>query len=199
MHLLLRDFEMSNIKGAIGHLRTINRHRRLVRKHCFRIGLIRQGLMHDLSKYSPSEFIVGAKYFQGTRSPNNAEREAIGYSSAWLHHKGRNKHHYEYWIDYNVRGKDPDAPVLIPVEMPKKYLAEMIMDRIAASKVYCGKNYKDDDSLKYFLSGIEKAPMHPNTSRDLEFYLRMLADKGEKETFKAIRQMLKEDKKNGRA
>ncbi len=88
---------------ALKHLRTINHHKLLVMKHCFKVGLYKQGLLHDLSKYSPTEFLVGCKYYQGTRSPNNAEREATGYSQAWLHHKGRNKHHYEYWIDYSVK------------------------------------------------------------------------------------------------
>ena len=99
----------------------------------FKIGLYWQGLTHDLSKYEPSEFLIGARYFQGDRSPNNAEREEKGYSSAWLHHKGRNRHHYEYWIDYSTR----DVPGgIAPVEMPVKYVAEMLMDRIARSKVY---------------------------------------------------------------
>ena len=84
------------------HFCTITHHKILVMKHCFRIGLYWQGLMHDMSKYSPAEFIPGCRYYQGYRSPNNAEREAKGYSSAWLHHKGRNKHHYEYWIDYGL-------------------------------------------------------------------------------------------------
>ena len=88
-----------------GHLHTVNSHRRLVRKYCFKLGLYRQGMMHDLSKYSPSEFIPGVKYYQdGHRSPNNAQREDEGVSKAWLHHKGRNKHHFEYWIDYDVEG-----------------------------------------------------------------------------------------------
>ena len=91
-----------NWKGK-EHFRTITYHRKLVRQNCFRVGLYRQGLMHDLSKYSPTEFLVGARYFQGDRSPNNAEREAKGYSSSWLHHKGRNKHHFEYWIDYTLK------------------------------------------------------------------------------------------------
>ena len=81
------------------HFSTITRHRNLVRKHCFQIGLYWQGLTHDLSKYSPEEFWTGVRYYQGNRSPNAAERETVGYSRAWLHHKGRNKHHYEYWID----------------------------------------------------------------------------------------------------
>ena len=72
-----------------GHLHTVNSHRRLVRKYCFKLGLYRQGMMHDLSKYSPSEFIPGVKYYQdGHRSPNNAQREDEGVSKAWLHHKG---------------------------------------------------------------------------------------------------------------
>ena len=71
----------------LAHLRTINHHRRLVRRACFRVGLYLQGLTHDLSKYTPVEFLVGAKYFQGDHSPNEAERLAKGYSAAWLHHK----------------------------------------------------------------------------------------------------------------
>ena len=91
---------------AIGHFCTITRHKLLVMKHCFRVGLYRQGLLHDLSKYSWTEFKVGCKYYQGDRSPNNAERETTGVSLAWLHHKGRNKHHYEYWIEPDDRDED---------------------------------------------------------------------------------------------
>ena len=85
--------------NALRHFGTITKHKLLVMKACFQVGLYRQGLLHDLSKYGWTEFRVGCRYYQGTRSPNNAEREEKGYSSAWLHHKGRNKHHYEYWID----------------------------------------------------------------------------------------------------
>ena len=82
------------------HFCTITKHKNLVLVGCFKVGLYRQGLLHDLSKYFPTEFLVGCKYYKGYMSPNNAEREDKGYSSAWLHHKGRNKHHMEYWIDY---------------------------------------------------------------------------------------------------
>ena len=88
-----------NIKG---HFETITRHKLLVMKYCFECGLYEQGLAHDLSKYSPTEFIPGCIYYQGDHSPNEAERAAKGYTSAWLHHKGRNKHHLEYWIDYST-------------------------------------------------------------------------------------------------
>ncbi|MCQ2386224.1 MAG: DUF5662 family protein, partial [Clostridia bacterium] len=78
------------------HFRTITKHRHQVIRHCFKAGIGFQGLFHDLSKYSLTEFIPGAKYYLGTKSPNEKERELFGYSSAWLHHKGRNKHHFEF-------------------------------------------------------------------------------------------------------
>ncbi len=170
-----------------GHFKTITYHKYLVAKGCFRVGLYRQGILHDLSKYSPSEFLVGVKYFQGDRSPNNAERERIGYSSAWLHHKGRNKHHYEYWWDYQTG----QTAVMAPVPMPSEYIAEMIMDRIAACKVYRGKSYTDAAPLEYYLGGHgAEVLIHPETAATLERMLRMLAEKGEQETFACIKQEL---------
>ena len=165
------------------HLKTVNEHRRLVREGCFRLGLIRQGLLHDLSKYSPSEFMAGIKYYQGYRSPNNAEREAKGYSAAWLHHKGRNKHHYEYWIDYSAT----EGKGMVPARMPDRYLAEMFVDRVAASKVYNGSRYTDDLPLNYFLRGKPKILMEKHTKFTLELLLRMLAEEGESATEEYIR------------
>ena len=153
------------------HLTTVNHHRRLVREHCFRVGLYRQGLMHDLSKYSPVEFAVGAKYFQGFQSPNNAERMDRGYSSAWLHHKGRNKHHLEYWIDYSLGEQSP----LAGMEMPVNYVVEMFCDRVAASKTYRKEAYVDSDPWKYYCSSKSHYLMHPNTRALLESMLRKLA------------------------
>ena len=166
------------------HFKTITYHKYLVMKGCFQVGLYKQGLLHDLSKYSPSEFLVGVKYYQGDRSPNKAEREAIGYSSAWLHHKGRNRHHYEYWIDYSTKEIKGG---MAPAPMPEKYIVEMLMDRIAACKVYNGANYTDAAPLTYYSKGRENAPIHPKTRELLESLLTMLAQKGESETFNYIR------------
>ena len=116
------------------HFKTITHHKLLVMAGCFRVGLYWQGLTHDLSKYSPTEFLVGARYYQGTRSPNAAERDEKGYSEAWMHHKGRNRHHYEYWTDMSPMTRNYD-----PIPMPRRYLAEMVMDRIAACRTYQGK------------------------------------------------------------
>lgn len=167
------------------HFKTITYHKYLVAKGCFKVGLYKQGIFHDMSKYSPTEFLVGARYYQGDRSPNNAEREAIGYSSAWLHHKGRNKHHYEYWIDYSLKSIDGG---MAPAPMPKKYVVEMLMDRIAASKVYQKEKYTDSSPLTYYKLGKDGAPIHEDTKALLEKLLNMLAQNGEKETFRYIRE-----------
>lgn len=169
------------------HLHTINKHRRLVRKGCFKVGLYKQGLMHDLSKYSPVEFMAGVRYYQGTRSPNNAQREHEGFSSSWLHHKGRNKHHYEYWIDYTSRKVPEAVNGMLPVPMPTKYIVEMLMDRIAASKVYIGEKYTDSAPIEYYNQGMEPAPLHAKTKSFLELFLNMLSVKGEEYTFSFIK------------
>ena len=164
-----------------GHFKTITEHKLLVMEHCFRIGLYRQGLMHDLSKYMPSEFLMGCRYYaDGKASPNNDERLDRGYSAAWLHHKGRNRHHFEYWLDYAIRpGKDKYP--LQAVQMPRKYVAEMLMDRICASKNYNKESYTQHDPLAYFERGRGHYLLNPQTSRELHGMLRILDQRGEED------------------
>lgn len=173
------------------HLKTITHHKKLVMEHCFRVGLYYQGLTHDLSKYSPAEFLAGARFFQGDRSPNDAERKAKGYSAAWLHHKGRNKHHLEYWIDYSLdRSKG-----LTGCRMPEKYVVEMFCDRIAASRNYNRDTYTDRMPLDYYMRGRAKTLLHPESAELLETMLNMLADRGEDDTFDYIRKEILHNKK----
>jgi hypothetical protein len=173
----------------IKHFRTITKHRHKVISHCFKAGLGFRGLLHDLSKYSPAEFIPGAKYYNGKRSPNVTERELFGYSSAWMHHKGRNKHHFEYWTDFDIKKQQ-----VCPVKMPLRYAAEMFCDRVAASKIYRGENYTDDYPLEYYMRGIDSRTMHPETAAFLEFLLKMLAQKGEQKTFAYLKGIVKAKK-----
>ena len=169
----------------IGHFKTITYHKWLVMKYCFRVGLYRQGLLHDMSKYSLSEFITGVRYYQeGKRSPNAAEREEKGFSEAWIHHKGRNRHHYEYWNDVG-----PDR-VIVGVKMPLKYVVEMFMDRIAASKVYKKEAYTDACPLEYYNLTKDYILIHEDTRRLLVKLLRMLSERGEEYTFRYIRRKL---------
>ncbi len=167
----------------LAHLKVISRHRFLVCKYCFRLGLYWQGLTHDLSKYSPQEFWVGAKYFQGDRSPNDAERRDKGYSSAWLHHKGRNRHHLEYWTDYGGHGQG-----IVGVEMPKKYVAEMFCDRLAASRVYRGNDFQLGDPWRFFQHSKTHTIVNEKTAELLESMLAVLKDQGEAAAFRYIRE-----------
>ena len=166
------------ISKIFQHFKTITYHKYLVMKGCFSIGLYWQGICHDLSKYSPTEFWVGVRFYQGDRSPNNAEREDKGYSASWLHHKGRNKHHYEYWIDYSIKEIKGG---MAPAPMPVKYILEMMMDRIAASKVYAKEHYSRHNPLRYYMGGREDAPLHEKTKKILELLLLILDKYGEDE------------------
>lgn len=174
---------LGNIKN---HFKTITRHRHEVIKNCFRAGIGFQGLFHDLSKYSPTEFIPGVLFFSGDRSPNERERELYGYSTAWMHHKGRNKHHYEYWNDYNLKTRRVEG-----VKMPARYFVEMICDRIAASKIYYGDKYTNRSSYEYFLRKKDGMLINDETKKELEKVLKILANKGEKATFRYLRRMLR--------
>ena len=179
-----------NIKG---HFETITRHKLLVMKYCFECGLYEQGLAHDLSKYSPTEFIPGCIYYQGDHSPNEAERAARGYSSAWLHHKGRNKHHLEYWIDYTTNKSG-----LGGMKMPLRYVCEMVCDRVAASRIYLGDRYTDASPWEYYqrsknLKHTDAGRyMHADTAALLERWLLMLKEQGEDTAFAQIRKELQD-------
>lgn len=170
------------------HLSTVNHHRYAVMKNCFACGLYYQGLTHDLSKYAPSEFLVSVKYFQGYRSPYMKEKELKGYSLGWLHHKGRNRHHWEYWYD-TING------VFGPQRMPYKYLVESVCDRVAACMTYEKDKYTKESALRYFNTRPDKRYMHPDTAMEMEKMLKLIADVGEKEAFKIFRKELKTGRK----
>ena len=172
-----------SVKHFFAHLYTVSQHRRVVRHYCFKLGLYWQGLTHDLSKYSFEEFSHGVRFYQGYRSPHEGERELYGYSTAWMHHKGRNKHHFEYWTDINKATHSYE-----PVEMPVRYVMEMFCDRIAASKIYNGDKYTDHDALDYYLKTYAREKMHPNTADLLEEWLYMLAEEGEEKTLAYIKE-----------
>ncbi len=166
----------------IKHFITITKHRHKVMIYCFRCGLIWQGLTHDLSKYGFTEFWNGAKYYLGNKSPHYKERETKGYSDAWMHHKGRNKHHTEYWLDVNQ-----EIHKYEPVKMPDRYLAENLCDRIAASKNYNKGHFERQMVLDYFNHESGSLIIHEETRAKLKELIEMYVEKGEKETFKYIK------------
>ena len=168
-----------------GHLRTITEHKFRVTRLCFQMGLIRQGLLHDLSKYTPVEFVPGVRYYQGYRSPIDAEKEDRGYSAGWLHHKGHNRHHWEYWLDK----KDGR---LVCLRIPSRFVAEMVCDRIAACQTYQKEKYTDASALNYYLQGTDRHYLHPETAAQLESYLTWVRDEGIDRAFARIREDLRQ-------
>lgn len=178
------------IKRFFGHLKTITRHKFEVTKLCFKCGLYKQGILHDLSKLSPIEFFSGVKYYQGFRSPIDAEREDIGYSLGWLHHKGKNKHHYEYWLD-----KDYKNLINVCIDMPMNYTLESVCDKIAASKIY-NKNYTNSSPYEFFEKGKDKIFMGKENARRLRLLLEYLKDNGEEKALKYYKSLYKEWKRN---
>ena len=140
------------------HLKVILIHKWYVFIECCKEGIIWQGIIHDLSKFSPAEFIPSAKYFQGNSSPIEAEKAEKGYSYAWLHHKGHNKHHWQYWVDWE---KDK----VITPKIPLKYMKEMYADLVGASKAYNKEKYNPSEPLKYFNNNVQYWLINP-ISRD---------------------------------
>ena len=153
------------------HFFLVLRHKNKVLIHCAKCGILWRGLVHDLSKFSPQEFFESVKYFQGNRSPIGVCRRETGKSLAWLHHKGRNKHHIEYWLD-------PDCE-LTPM-MPYKYAVECVCDKLAATKTYNGKNYTPDKALWHWEKYGNRVNGNPMTMAFIERVFTDLRDKGEK-------------------
>lgn len=142
------------VKNIFAHLKKIMVHRRYVRYYCFKAGLYMQGLMHDLSKYSPVEFWESVKYYQGSSSPITACKKDRGYSMAWFHHRGRNKHHWEYWVDDFDEG-------MIPKIIPEKYAIEMFCDFLGAGEAYMGDEYSKEKEFAWWKQKRQKYVMHP--------------------------------------
>jgi len=151
------------------HFKTIIKHKWFVMIECFKLGLYWQGIVHDLSKFSIAEFKERAKYFQKDRSAVNNIKNDNGISFSVLHHKGRNKHHWEYWVDFND-GK------LIPCKMPIIYVKEMYCDMVGSSKAYHGKNYNKKEPLEYFLKIKNKIYMNEDNKYYLELLLKIHAN-----------------------
>lgn len=136
------------IKNCCMHLKTILTHKKYVFLLCLKAGIPWQGIVHDLSKFTPIEFFESVKYYTGTRSPIMACKEDIGYSMAWQHHKGINKHHAEWWVDKLYQGG-------VPIQIPYKYVVEMVCDIIGASKAYNGDNYTSNMPYDYWINKLK--------------------------------------------
>lgn len=154
------------------HFKTVCKHKNYVLRECAACGILWQGLTHDLSKFGITEFCSSARYFQGHRSPIEAEKETTGYSAAWLHHKGHNKHHWEYWTDFADDGS------IIANEIPIKYVVEMVCDWVGAGKAYNKEKWTQNTPIQYYAKVRKGRYFHPNTERLLLEFLTLISDQG---------------------
>ena len=150
------------------HFKLICKHKKYVFKMCKQVGIMKQGLFHDLSKFSPTEFFESAKFFSGDRSPIDNCKEKNGYSLAWFHHRGRNKHHWEYWVDNFEKGTQPTL-------MPFKYALEMLCDYIGAGMAYQGDKFTYESEYEWWLKKRKVVVMHPVVWRFIDAILHDLA------------------------
>lgn len=126
------------------NFKTICKHRSIVYRECKACGIGWQGLIHDLSKFSMAEFVPYAKHHHGTTESDRSPRADFEYRAAWMHHKGRNPHHWEYWIDYDKDG------TIIAYKMPFKYVVEAVCDWVGAGIVYEKEAWTQEEPLEYF-------------------------------------------------
>ncbi len=160
------------IEYAWKHFKTVCRHKLVVYQECRACGITWRGIVHDLSKFSPTEFLPSARYFQGDKSPIEAQKAAEGYSVAWLHHKGHNKHHWEWWTDFGENGE------VIANKMPPVYVIEMICDWIGAGKVYGGGSWTQAEPLNYYNKVKNDRHFHQETEELVVRLLELIQDKG---------------------
>jgi len=158
------------IVKMVRHFLLVMRHKAKVFKLCCKAGIPLRGLLHDLSKFSPTEFFESVKYYTGNKSPIIASRQENGYSKAWLHHKGRNKHHFEYWYDEKI-------PEKMPI-IPYKYMAEMICDNLAAGMIYRGKEWTQDYQLQYWNRAKQGVTINPIVASILTEVFAKIAEEG---------------------
>lgn len=163
---------MNTLKAMYRHFKTVARHKRIVCQECIKCGRTWRGLMHDNSKFSPTEFIPSARYFQGDKSPIEAEKAEKGYSPAWQHHMGHNPHHWEYWIDFGSDGQ------IIANKIPYQYVVEMVCDWIGAGMMYSQGTWKQSDPLDYYNKVRKGRHFHPDTEELLLKFLTCIKEKG---------------------
>lgn len=191
---------MDFMERVSGHFKTVCRHKYYVFVNCCKAGMPIRGVFHDLSKFTATEFFESVIYYQGTRSPINACKEKNGYSEAWMHHKGRNKHHYEYWQDNFDHGG-------VPLQVPFIYALELVCDYLAAGMAYNGDAFTYEGEYAWWQAKISKPiAMHPQTKVFVELMLHhmmlnnsncILAKKKAKKLYVQAENMINLREKNG--
>ena len=136
---------------------------------CCRLGIPWLGVVHDLSKFSPAEFLYYARNFYGEwpdQDSPDVRASFLGagvtlrtkqdvkcdFDFAWLHHQNTNKHHPEYW---QLRARHRPLEEL---PMPDRYRREMLADWIGA-----GRAYQNPDTRGWYFLNRKSIKLHPDT------------------------------------
>lgn len=151
------------------YLKNLLRHKWFVFVECCRLGIPWLGIVHDLSKFLPSEWLPYARYFYGKwPTEEEADRQfpfgtvltkekvAAQFDVAWLHHQHRNKHHWQRWL-LTLDSARSDGR-LFPIAMPDRYRREMLADWRGA-----GRAYGNPDTRVWYLANRDKMRLHPET------------------------------------
>ena len=166
------------------HLKVVLKHKHNVLRYASKLGIFWTGLVHDLTKFSPTEFNRSVKYFDGRRSPTIIERKSHdNFSYICVAHTGRNKHHWQYWVDYT---RDDIVVNVIPY----KHALEYVADVLSASKVYNPKDFTLMVAHDYFKEHSKTYLMHPATKEFILWTIKEAYDNG----FKAVKKSITKHK-----
>jgi len=158
-------------RKMFGHLGTVLKHKYWVFHYARKLGIGWRGFVHDMSKFSPTEFWESVRYWNGKSSPIPVCKVDKGYSLAWQHHKGRNTHHYEYWIDRLDEGG-------VPIKVPFEDMLELIADWLGAGRAYLGKNFTLKGEFLWFVNkvNVENPKIHLTTQKFIGDFLSKFAE-----------------------
>lgn len=136
----------------VEYFKYLAKHKWYVFVECCKLGVPLRGLLHDMSKFLPCEWVPYAHHFYGKRK----KKVDRAYDLAWLHHIHRNKHHWQFWVIVD-NGIEEYLP------MPDKYVKEMLAD-------WYGAGYAQNmpDVKKWYLDRKEIIKLHPRTRRWIE-------------------------------
>ena len=175
------------MRGLLAYLAYVVRHKWYVSVECFKAGILWRGLMHDMSKFRPSEFFPYARYFYNRDGTRRDRRDKSGYykptdsgdqafDHAWFLHQKRNQHHWQWWIfpddgpGYSPWKPGEDTVYKLKI-LPMSAAArkEMQCDWVGAGKAQGSLGVKD-----WYAKNRDKIILHPDTRKAVDQWLEKL-------------------------
>lgn len=171
------------MKEHFKYFKYLIKHKWYVYKACrtYKVGFW-QSVIHDWSKFLPSEWfpyveyfygaeVCGSEWIDGVSQNQQKEFRQFQFDKAWLHHQHFNPHHWQYWV---LREDSGSVKVL---EMTRKYMLEMIADWWGAGKAITG----EWRALDWYADNKERIQLHPSTRQWVESLLKKGPELGLKE------------------